>query len=59
MVIERIYCGVQNYAWGKRGSNSTVAKLAAHSAKDFRYIDKNLQTRLKLKDIIKSFLFQC
>ena len=34
-MIERIYCGVQNYAWGKVGATSTVAQLASAAAKDF------------------------
>ena len=36
-MIERIYCGVQNYAWGKVGATSTVAQLATKSAKNFRF----------------------
>jgi len=35
-MIERIYCGVQNYVWGKVGASSTVAQLATKSAKNFR-----------------------
>ena len=35
MVVERISCDVQKYAWGKIGSNSTVAKLATNACKDF------------------------
>ena len=34
-MIERIYCGVQNYAWGKVGATSTVAQLASKAAEDF------------------------
>ena len=33
--FERIFCGVQNYAWGKIGNTSKVARLATHAEKDF------------------------
>lgn len=33
--FERIYCGVQNYAWGKIGSTSKVARLATQAEKNF------------------------
>jgi len=35
MVVERISCDVQKYAWGKIGSQSTVAKLAQNSCANF------------------------
>lgn len=33
--FEPIFCGVQNYAWGKVGNTSKVARLAVHAEKDF------------------------
>ena len=38
MVVTRISCGVQSYAWGKKGSDSAVAKLSKNAVKNFRYI---------------------
>merc|ERR1711953_182887 len=35
MVIERIYCGIQNYAWGKVGASSKVAQLATNADNNF------------------------
>ena len=37
MVIERIYCGIQNYAWGKVGASSKVAQLATNADNNFRF----------------------
>ena len=54
MVVERIYCGVQNYAWGKPGSSSKVAQLAAHAEKDFRFVSIALKNcKKKVKKTVK------
>ena len=35
MVLKRISCAANNYAWGVPGSKSTVAQLAGEAVKDF------------------------
>lgn len=36
MVVERLSCAANNYAWGVVGDKSTVAQLATNAVKDFK-----------------------
>lgn len=40
MKLEKLVCAIQNYAWGRPGNNSEVARLKNASNKDF-IIDEN------------------
>lgn len=55
-----LICNVQNYEWGKRGSNSKVAQLQKSANKDFEveesvpYAELWMGTHVKAPSIIKS-----